>query len=74
MHETYYKVGYDLSAGTYTFTGDDFFYKICSKPTCKISSNDHEMLEIENVKGSKKITLEDRQYLLIDGKTITAPK
>lgn len=74
MFETYYKVGYDLSAGTYTFTGDDFFYKICSKPTCKISSNDSEMIEIENVKGSKRVTLEDGQYLLIGGKAVTATK
>lgn len=72
---TYYKIGYDLSAGTYTLDGDDFYYSICTKPSCKISIDENEIIDNNNVKGSSTITVKDGQYLIIAGNgKVTATK
>ena len=65
---SYYKVGKDLSAGTYTFTGDSFYYAVCSKPSCdalngEVITNEHS----DNTNNSSTITLSDGQYLVVSG-------
>lgn len=65
---SYYKVGKDLSAGTYTLSGDSFYYQICSRPSCSIL--DGEILANENVSSANNpisLTLEDGQYLIVSG-------
>lgn len=66
----YYKVGKDISSGTYELVGNKFTYEICSKPSCNISLNENEDEVITNEytednDGSIKITLEDGQYFVI---------
>lgn len=72
--ESYYKVGKDLSAGTYTFTGDTFSYEVCTKPSCNISFDildneviTSEFIDKEDEKNTATVTLEEGQYLLISG-------
>ena len=74
----YYKIGKDLSAGTYTFTGDNFYYAVCSKPSCKISLDNNEVITNENIteeNGTSTVTVENGQYLVVSGtKPFTASK
>ena len=72
--DSYYKVGKDLSAGTYTFSGDTFYYEVCEKPSCKISFDvlDNEVIisefiDKEDKKNTSTVTLEENQYLVIGG-------
>lgn len=73
---SYYKVGKDLSAGTYTFTGENFYYAVCSKPSCNILKNEVIANEYSNAaNGSSTITVSDGQYLIVNGlKPFTATK
>ena len=72
----YYKVGKDLNAGTYTFTGDNFYYAVCSKPSC--STIKGEIITNEYIEGSASsstVTVENGQYLVVSGtKPFTASK
>lgn len=73
---SYYKVGKDLSAGTYTFTGDNFYYAVCSKPSCdtlngEVITNEYS----ETLNNSSTVTVENGQYLIVSGtKPFTATK
>ena len=65
---SYYKVGKDLSAGTYTFTGDAFYYAVCSKPSCdtlkgEVITNEYS----DTANGSSTITVSNGQYLIVRG-------
>lgn len=65
---SYYKVGKDLSAGTYTFTGDNFYYAVCSKPSCEALKGEVVTNEYSNtVNGSSTITVSNGQYLIVSG-------
>lgn len=65
---SYYKVGKDLSAGTYTFTGDNFYYAVCSKPSCDVLNNEVITSEYSDTKnGSSTTTISNGQYLIIRG-------
>jgi len=71
----YYKVGKDLSVGTYTFTGDNFYYEVCSKPNCDLNSGiiANEYNDTKN--GTSSVTVEEGQYLVVSGtKPFTASK
>jgi len=65
---SYYKVGKDLSAGTYTFTGNKFYYAVCSKPSCdtlkgEVITNEYS----DTTNGSSTITVSNGQYLIVSG-------
>ena len=65
---SYYKVGKDLSAGTYTFTGDSFYYDVCSKPSCNALNGEVITNEYSNnTNSSSTVTLSDGQYLVVSG-------
>ena len=51
-------------------SGDNLYYEICTKPSCKISLNSDENESIENGLGEEDVTvsLENGQYLIIGGK------
>lgn len=75
MLESFYKIGNDLSAGTYTITGDSYYYSICSKPSCKVSISSNEIISNATATGTSTITVQDGQYLIIKGsKNVTISK
>lgn len=73
---SYYKVGKDLSAGSYTITGDQYYYSVCSKPTCNILKDEIISSDFnETANKSASFKLEKGQYLIVSGtKPITITK
>ena len=64
---SYYKIGKDLSAGTYTLTGDSFYYAVCSKPSCDTSKDEVIANEFNDTNNSSTITVSNGQYLIVSG-------
>lgn len=64
----YYKVGKDLAAGTYTINGSNYYYAICSKPSCNLSVENDEVIDNYYANGNETttITLENGQYFVIE--------